>query len=54
MSAIFTGIRKVASTLSTATSRPIYAKAMNGKSHPHIVFVGEDDYLILSDLDWQL
>ena len=54
MSAIFTGMRRAALTLSTATPRAPFAKSLNGKSHPQIIFVGDDDYLILSDLDWQL
>jgi hypothetical protein len=40
MSAIFTGIRRAALTLSTATPRPTYARAMNGKNHPHVIQVG--------------
>jgi hypothetical protein len=60
MSAIFSNIRIATATLSTATPLPIYANSLNGKNHPagHIIQVGDiqvgDDYLILSELDWNL
>jgi len=55
MSAIFSNIRIATATLSTATPLPIYANSLNGKNHPagRIIQVG-DDYLILSELDWNL
>ena len=54
MAALFRGIAKGATTLATAPAPlPPYAKSMNGRSHPHVVYVFDDEVL-LSDLDWQL
>ena len=56
MSAIFRWKDSHWQTLSTATPRPSYARALNGKHHPaiHVIEIDADDYLTLSEIDWNL
>jgi hypothetical protein len=55
MSALFVQAKAaVGSSLSTAPAPlPNCARHLNGKSHPHFLYVG-DDVVLLDDLDWNL